>query len=503
MNSDYSISVRSITKVFAGVKALDNVSIDVVSGKVHGLIGANGAGKSTLIKILAGVYHPDEGQILIDGNEAKITDPATSTALGLSFIHQDLHLVEHFNVMQNMLMGEKKDTKLGLIDWKKSTQKIQKVLELVNFTKPLTTKAKDLSTGDQWLIAIAKALMHDAKFIAMDEPTAALSEAEVENLFRIVRDLTSHGIGVIYVSHRLDEILELCDEITVFKDGKKILYELTSNISKEELITAIAGHKIKHLDSITYRFSDAETVLQVEHLHDKMDRVKDVSFELKKGEVLGITGLVGAGRTETALSVYGANPLKNGKMTLYGKDYTPKSPHDAVNSKIVLVPENRRLEGLITNQTVNFNTNIPTLSVLRVIKNLPFISPRKSKAVTQEAIKRLQIKVNSPQDPVLSLSGGNQQKVVIGKWLQRQPQIIIMDEPTQGVDVGARTEIYKLIRSMAEKEGISFLIISSDIEELPGLCDRVIVMAEGTVTGELINDEINSQSMLRLSYAAQ
>lgn len=503
MNSDYSISVRSITKVFAGVKALDNVSIDVMSGKVHGLIGANGAGKSTLIKILAGVYHPDEGQILIDGNEVKITDPATSTALGLSFIHQDLHLVEHFNVMQNMLMGEKKDTKLGLIDWKKSTQKIQKVLELVNFTKPLTTKAKDLSTGDQWLIAIAKALMHDAKFIAMDEPTAALSEAEVENLFRIVRDLTSHGIGVIYVSHRLDEILELCDEITVFKDGKKILYELTSNISKEELITAIAGHKIKHLDSITYRFSDAETVLQVEHLHDKMDRVKDVSFELKKGEVLGITGLVGAGRTETALSVYGANPLKNGKMTLYGKDYTPKSPHDAVNSKIVLVPENRRLEGLITNQTVNFNTNIPTLSVLRVIKNLPFISPRKSKAVTQEAIKRLQIKVNSPQDPVLSLSGGNQQKVVIGKWLQRQPQIIIMDEPTQGVDVGARTEIYKLIRSMAEKEGISFLIISSDIEELPGLCDRVIVMAEGTVTGELINDEINSQSMLRLSYAAQ
>lgn len=503
MNSDYSISVRSITKVFAGVKALDNVSIDVVSGKVHGLIGANGAGKSTLIKILAGVYHPDEGQILIDGNEVKITDPATSTALGLSFIHQDLHLVEHFNVMQNMLMGEKKDTKLGLIDWKKSTQKIQKVLELVNFTKPLTTKAKDLSTGDQWLIAIAKALMHDAKFIAMDEPTAALSEAEVENLFRIVRDLTSHGIGVIYVSHRLDEVLELCDEITVFKDGKKILYELTSNISKEELITAIAGHKIKHLDSITYRFSDAETVLQVEHLHDKMDRVKDVSFELKKGEVLGITGLVGAGRTETALSVYGANPLKNGKMTLYGKDYTPKSPHDAVNSKIVLVPENRRLEGLITNQTVNFNTNIPTLSVLRVIKNLPFISPRKSKAVTQEAIKRLQIKVNSPQDPVLSLSGGNQQKVVIGKWLQRQPQIIIMDEPTQGVDVGARTEIYKLIRSMAEKEGISFLIISSDIEELPGLCDRVIVMAEGTVTGELINDEINSQSMLRLSYAAQ
>ena len=503
MNSDYSIYVRSITKVFAGVKALDNVSIDVVSGKVHGLIGANGAGKSTLIKILAGVYHPDEGQILIDGNEVKITDPATSTALGLSFIHQDLHLVEHFNVMQNMLMGEKKDTKLGLIDWKKSTQKIQKVLELVNFTKPLTTKAKDLSTGDQWLIAIAKALMHDAKFIAMDEPTAALSEAEVENLFRIVRDLTSHGIGVIYVSHRLDEILELCDEITVFKDGKKILYELTSNISKEELITAIAGHKIKHLDSITYRFSDAETVLQVEHLHDKMDRVKDVSFELKKGEVLGITGLVGAGRTETALSVYGANPLKNGKMTLYGKDYTPKSPHDAVNSKIVLVPENRRLEGLITNQTVNFNTNIPTLSVLRVIKNLPFISPRKSKAVTQEAIKRLQIKVNSPQDPVLSLSGGNQQKVVIGKWLQRQPQIIIMDEPTQGVDVGARTEIYKLIRSMAEKEGISFLIISSDIEELPGLCDRVIVMAEGTVTGELINDEINSQSMLRLSYAAQ
>lgn len=500
MSNNTSISVKSMTKTFAGVKALDNVSIDVVGGRVHGLIGANGAGKSTLIKILAGVYQADTGEIMVNGKPVSITNPIDAANLGLSFIHQELNLVEYFNVMQNMLLGIKKETRFGLIDWKKSSKKIEEVLKLVNFTKPLTTKVSELSTADQWLIAIAKALFMDVKFIAMDEPTAALSESEVDNLFSIIRGLTKRGIGVIYVSHRLDEVINLCDEITVFKDGKKILYDLTKNLTKADLITAIAGHKVESLQLIDYKFNNADTVLKVNHLQDH-NKVKDVSFELKKGEVLGITGLVGAGRTETVLAIYGANKIKSGHIELWGKPYAPKSPYDAVNKGIVIIPENRREEGLITNETVNFNLNLPTLSILRIVKWLPFMSPKKKKIIAKQAIDRLRIKINTVDDKVLSLSGGNQQKVVIGKWLQRHPKLIIMDEPTQGVDVGARAEIYKLIREMARQEEISFLIVSSDIEELPGLCDRVIVMAEGLVTGELIGDNINSQKMLRLSYA--
>lgn len=495
------ISIRSVSKSFAGVKALDQVSLDIVGGKVHGLIGANGAGKSTLIKILAGVHQMDEGQILFNGETVKINSPADSAALGMSFIHQELHLVEHFSVIENLLLGLAKDTRFGMIDWKKTSKRVEDVLSIVKFDKPLSTPVKELSTGDQWLIAIAKALYQDAKFIGMDEPTAALSESEVENLFKIVQDLTEHGIGVIYVSHRLDEVIELCSEVTVFKEGKKILHSETECLTKEDLVTAIAGHKVDSLQVIDYHFQNTEEILRVENLEDDT-KLHGISFSLKQGEVLGITGLVGSGRTETVLAVYGARSLKNGAMYFRGKEYQPSSPTDAVKQGIVLVPENRRAEGLITNQTVSFNVNIPALEKMRILQGLPFISPLRGRMIGQKIAEKLQIKMDGPGANVLSLSGGNQQKVVIGKWLQREPIIMIMDEPTQGVDVGARAEIYKLIREMAKKDGISFLIVSSDLEELPGLCDRVIVLAEGRITGELTGQDINQNAMLRLCYAA-
>lgn len=388
-----------------------------------------------------------------------------------------------------------------MIDWKKTSKRIEPVLSMVKFDKPLSTPVKELSTGDQWLIAIAKALYQDAKFIGMDEPTAALSESEVENLFKIVRELTAHGIGVIYVSHRLDEVVELCSEVTVFKEGKKILHSETKSLTKEDLVTAIAGHKVDALQVIDYQFRNGEEILRVENLEDET-KLHGISFSLKRGEVLGITGLVGAGRTEAVLAVYGARSLKNGAMYFQGKEYRPASSEDAVKQGIVLVPENRRSEGLITNQTVDFNVNIPALEKMRILKGLPFTSPRKGRGITKKTAEKLQIKMDGPGANVLSLSSGNQQKVVIGKWLQRNPVIMIMDEPTQGVDVGARAEIYKLIREMAEKEKISFLIVSSDLEELPGLCDRVIVLAEGRITGELTGHDINQNAMLRLCYAA-
>ena len=499
MEQANTISVRGISKSFAGVKALNNVSIDIEAGKVHGLIGANGAGKSTLIKILAGVYQPDTGDIYINGQRVAITDPAVASANGLSFIHQELHLVQNFTVAENLTLGLKKQTRAGMIDWKKTAAQLQHVLEIVGFQKSVYTLAKDLSIAGQWLVAIAKALYQDVKFIAMDEPTAALSETEVRTLFSIIHDLTAHGIGVIYVSHRLDEVIALCDEVTVFKDGCKILHEETKNLTKENIITAIAGHKIEALESLDY-CADREALLTVSGLEIK-NKVHGISFQINRGEILGLTGLVGSGRTETALAIFGALKRVQGQFEFEGKAYAPKQPKDAVKNGIVIVPEDRRSEGLITNQTVAFNINLPALHLLRVLKHFPLISMAKHAGIAQEAVDVLNIKTSSVNEMVLNLSGGNQQNVVVGKWLKCHPKLIIMDEPTQGVDVGARAEIYKLIQTMAREENISFLIISSDIEELPGLCDRVLVMSEGRINGELVHRQIQKEAILHLCYA--
>ncbi len=500
MNNGMTVSVCEITKSFVGVKALDAVSLDFVAGKVHGLIGANGAGKSTLIKILAGVYQPDSGQILLDGKPVSITSPSVASANGLRFIHQELHLVPHFNTVENLTLGLEKVKRAGMIDWNATARKLEDVLKIVGFTKSPFVPILELSVAEQWLVAIAKALYQNVRFIAMDEPTAALSESEVERLFAIVRNLAARGIGVIYVSHRLDEVIELCDEITVFKDGHKVMHEETANVTKEQIITAIAGHKVEALEVPDYHFADSPELLRLDNISDS-DKLHGMSLTLKKGEVLGLTGLVGAGRTETAMSVFGANRLSGGSMFFEGKPYAPKQPSDAVKSGIVIIPEDRRGEGLITKQTLSFNINLPSLDKLRSVAAIPLISMKRGAAITREAIERLQIKAGGINVPVLSLSGGNQQKVVIGKWLKKSPKLIIMDEPTQGVDVGARAEIYKLIRQMAQDDGVSFLIVSSDMEELPGLCDRVVVMAEGRQTGELTGRQITKEAMLRLSYA--
>ena len=500
MNKGMTVSVCEITKNFVGVKALDAVSLDFVAGKVHGLIGANGAGKSTLIKILAGIYQPDSGQILLDGKPVSITSPSVASACGLSFIHQELHLVPHFNTVENLTLGLKKVKRAGMIDWNATAKGLEDVLKLVGFTKSPFVPILELSVAEQWLVAIAKALYQNVRFIAMDEPTAALSESEVDRLFTIVRNLAARGIGVIYVSHRLDEVIELCDEITVFKDGRKIMHEDSAAVTKEQIITAIAGHKVETLQASEYHFENSPDLLRLENISDE-STLHGMSLTLKKGEVLGLTGLVGSGRTETALSIFGANRLTGGTMTFGGKTYSPKQPSDAVKAGIVIVPEDRRNEGLITKQTLSFNINLPSLDKLRNLGAIPLISIKKGAAITKEAIQKLQIKAGGINVPVLSLSGGNQQKVVIGKWLKKSPKLIIMDEPTQGVDVGARAEIYKLIRQMAQDEGVSFLIVSSDMEELPGLCDRVVVMAEGKKTGELTGRQITKEAMLRLSYA--
>lgn len=490
------VSVERVSKSFAGVKALDSVSMDILAGKVHGLLGANGAGKSTIIKILAGVYSKDAGQIKVEGIPVQITSPRAASALGLSFIHQELNLVENFNAIENITMGLPKEKKLGLIDWKATGDKLDEVIKRVNFRQPLTVPVKDLSVADKWLIAIARALYQGAKMIAMDEPTASLSEAEVDMLIGVIHELTAKGIAVLFVSHRIDEVLRICDEITVFKDGKLVLHADTANMTKVQVINAIAGYEVHTLEAQETLPNWTKVLLKVEQVYDSKV-VKGVSFELHEGEILGISGLVGAGRTELAKLIFGANKCVSGKMQFDAKPYAPRTPYEAVKNGIVLVPEERRSEGMINNKSVGFNLMLPNLHQIR--SRFFLVNKRKGTALARGVIERLGIKTRGVSDQIMSLSGGNQQKVVIGKWLDCTPRLIIMDEPTRGVDVGARSEIYKLVRNMS-KDGMSFLIISSDAEELPGFCDRVLVMGGGVVSGELVGDAITKDAILQLSY---
>jgi len=492
------VSMKNISKNFAGVRALDDVSIDILAGEVHGLLGANGAGKSTLIKILAGAYHPNSGEILFEGEHVVIHNPHDSAKLGMGFIHQELNLVENFNVIENITLGLNKVTNFGLIEWKSTSKKVNDVLNQVEFSFPLTTPIKQLSVADKWMVAIARALYQDAKLLAMDEPTASLSETEVQILFKVIRNLRNQGIGIIYVSHRLDEVREICDRITVFKDGKFVLSQPSYQLSKNEIINAIVGKDLQIVENQIHH-NTKETILKVIDIYDD-SMVKGVSFDLHRGEVLGITGLVGSGRTELAKLIFGANPKKKGVIFYKGKSYEPKNPGDAVKLGLAYIPEERRTEGLIGGKSVSFNINLPFLEALRISNWLPLLSQKEAKKITLEIIRKLQIKTAGTEAGIMSLSGGNQQKVVIGKWLTRQPTLFIMDEPTRGVDVGARAEIYKIIREMSD-EGKSFIVISSDIEELPGLCDRVIVMVRGKISGQLVNEQITKDALLWLSYA--
>ncbi|MGD8804932.1 MAG: sugar ABC transporter ATP-binding protein [Chloroflexota bacterium] len=495
------VSVTDIRKHFGGVQALKGVDLDICAGEVHGLVGANGAGKSTLIRILAGVEQPDRGIIRVNGQEVIIPNPQASTELGLSFIHQELNLVPKFNAMENMTLGLPKPSRLGLIDWPSVRRRVEEVAERINIDFPLSVPVDELSVADQWLISIGRALIWESKLIAMDEPTASLSEAEAQTLFNVIRELASEGIGILYVSHRLEEILMLCDSVTVFRDGNMVQRLKREEMTRRLLVEGIVGGKVKtNGNPIShYDKSDHPVVLTVEGL-SRGKIVNSASFNLHEGEILGLAGLVGAGRTELVRMIFAAERRRTGSMQLSGKPYNPKSPADAVAHGVAMVPEERRSEGLVLDKSVNFNLNIPHLRPLRKWPRLPFVSPSQGAQTAIEIVRKLEIKTPHAETPVADLSGGNQQKVVIGKWLGRRPKVLILDEPSRGVDVGARGEIHQIIHDMAE-ENTSFIIISSENEELPGLCDRVLVMVEGNIAGELVGEDITKEAILHLSYS--
>jgi ABC-type sugar transport system ATPase subunit len=494
------IAIRGLGKQFAGEVALQGVDLDIARGEVHGLVGANGAGKSTLIRCLAGVTQSDQGKILVGGDELRQGSPQAAEKAGLAFIHQELNLVPHFNAIQNMLLGAPKATRLGLIDWKRSSVGARAAAERVGIKFPLDTRVSELSVAERWLVMISKALVRDATMIAMDEPTASLSAAESQQLFAIVRDLAADGVAILYVSHRLDEVLGLCDRITVLRDGRIVDQTMRGSLDKKGLIRAIIGHDVGPGEA-RRRVAVDRTGVPVFSARNvtRGKAVNEVSFDVFAGEILGLGGLVGAGRTEVANLAFGVDRLESGHFEMLGAPIAVENVRQAVDKGIALVPEERRSQGLMLEHSVGFNMNIASLTSLRAVSRLPFVASRKANDRARRLIKTLSIKTPSVSAKIAGLSGGNQQKAMIARWLSPKTKVLILDEPSRGVDVEAREEIHDAIRELA-RTGVAVILISSDVEELVMLTDRVVVLREGRVTGELAADEIVESRIIELSY---
>jgi ribose transport system ATP-binding protein len=494
------VSAIGICKAYGGAQALRGATLTILPGETHGLVGANGAGKSTLIRILAGLTAPDAGDVLVDGNPVVIETPHAANELGMSFIHQELAFVPGMTVLENIMLGLPKKTRFGMVDWRAIAEDVKPIADRVGVKAALGASAKGLSTAENWLINITRALVRKSRLIVMDEPTAALSAVESERLFAIVRALHKSRVAVLYVSHRLDEILDLCQHVTVFRDGRSVSELAGPTLTRSSLVEAIVGGAIEAEPKRATSAASRPIILSARALR-RAPKVIDANFDLHAGEVLGLGGLVGAGRTELARLVFGADRADAGAMLLAGQPYAPKNPAEAVRAGIGFVPEERRTEGLILTKSVAFNLSLANLGSLIVSPALPFISGSRRRSLAERVIRDLAVKTASAETAVGQLSGGNQQKVLIGRWLQSKPKALILDEPTRGVDVGARGEIHRLIRGLAQA-GAAVMVVSSEPDELPDLCDRVLVMVEGRIVAELSGATLNRQGIVAASYTA-
>jgi ribose transport system ATP-binding protein len=494
------LAAIALRKSFGGVQALKEASLSILPGEVHGLVGANGAGKSTFIRILAGLVQPDAGEIQLEGKPFAAASAHQASEAGLSFIHQELAFVPDMTVIENIMLGLPKRTRFGFVDWTATSREALPIARRVGVRAPLDAKVKSLSTAENWLISIARALARKSRLIVMDEPTAALSVAESERLFAIVRGLSAAGVAVLYVSHRLDEVLQLCRRATVFRDGRSVAELTGPALDKPALVEAIVGREILKTGEAGRVAKLGSVVLSVRRL-SREPKVKDVSFDLREGEVIGLGGLVGAGRSETARLIFGADRPDGGIMTLAGQSFRPRSCSDAVRAGLGFVPEDRRAEGLVLTKSVAFNVGLTNLRSLMFASWLPLVSGRRRNALSQAIVRDLAIKAPEVGIPVGKLSGGNQQKVLIGRWLRSKPRVLILDEPTRGVDIGARSEIHRLLRDLA-RGGMAVMVISSEPEELPDLCDRVLVMAEGRIVSDLSGADLTRGAIVAASYGA-
>ncbi len=491
MSNKYILEMDSISKEFPGVKALNNVQFRVKKGTVHALMGENGAGKSTLMKILNGMYSPDSGVIKFKDKEIKLRSPYDAIMMGISMIHQELSPVPHMTIAENIFLGREPSIgKTGIVKDREMEEKTRKLLEDLDIRLDPRTKMKDLTIANMQMVEIAKAISYNSELIIMDEPTSAISEKEVDHLFKIIRSLKEKGVSIIFISHKLDEIFKIADEVTVLRDGEYIATEPIENITKEKLIEMMVGRELKHMFP-KEEAEIGEVIFEVKNF-TKKGVFYDINFKVRRGEILGIAGLMGAGRTEVVESIFGINKPDTGEVYVKGKKVRINSPADAIKNKIGLITEDRKLTGLFLPLSVR--DNIIMASVDRYTKG-EFIEGKKVDDACETMRKRLKIKTPSLDQIIKFLSGGNQQKVLIARWLLTYPDILILDEPTRGIDVGAKAEIHKLMVKMAQ-QGKAVVMISSELPEILGMSDRVIVMHEGRITGELSRGEATQDKIM-------
>lgn len=484
------LKMTGVVKRFPGVLALNNVNFSLMEGEIHALVGANGAGKSTLIKTLAGVYPPDGGEIELNGEKQRFKNPNEAKQKGIAVIYQEFTLFPDLDVAKNIYFGmEPVYGKSGLIHWKKVYKQAKDLLKRFDLDLDVYTKVGDLSIAQQQMVEIAKALACDAKILVMDEPTATLTIQEVERLFEIIEDLKSRNVSIIYISHRLDEVTRISSRLTVLRGGTVVGTANTNEVEKSDIIKMMVGENINN-EITPNPVVDSELILSVQNISNQF--IHDISFDLKKGEVLGIAGLVGAGRTEAVRALFGADRIKSGEIYVGGEKRTISRPKDAINCKIGLLPESRKAQGLFMN--LNIRRNITMVNLKNFISGI-FINSNKERAEAKKHIDALSIKTPSTDFPVLNLSGGNQQKVVLAKWLCANCDILILDEPTRGVDVGAKEEIFQAVTDLAEK-GKSVIFISSELEEVLRVSNRILTMYKGRITGELEQDKTDINEIM-------
>ena len=491
---DVILTMKGIDKSFPGVHALDHVDLEVRKGEVHALMGENGAGKSTLMKVLTGIYTKDEATITYEGKEVEFSNPREAQDAGIVIVHQELNMMGHLTVAQNIFIG--REIMNGkLIDDRKMNEEAKKLFDQLGIDIDPKETMSRLTVGKQQMCEIAKAISHEARVIIFDEPSAALTEAEIEELFKIIRDLREKQMGIVYISHRMDEIKVITDRVTVMRDGGYVGTLITKDSTKDDIINMMVGRVI-YEDPKTESAvpKDAPVVLKVEHLNAGR-MVRDVSFELRKGEILGFSGLMGAGRTETARALFGADPKESGDVYVNGQKVEIKTPQDAVKCGIGYLSEDRKRYGIVVAKTIAENS---TMASLENFMKGAFIDKKKENQVAQQYVETLKTKTPGVEQLVVNLSGGNQQKVVIAKWLVRNCDILIFDEPTRGIDVGAKSEIYQLMNELVA-QGKSIIMISSEMTEILRMSDRIVVMCEGRKTGEL---DISEATQERIMHAA-
>lgn len=490
MEDQLILEMKGIEKQFNGVYALRGVNLQLKKGEVHALLGENGAGKSTLIKVLGGIYKADAGHIFVDGKEAKLHSVKEAQSLGINIVHQEIVLVPHISVAENIFLGREPLTRSGLKDKRKMIEESGKLVKQLGLDIDVTKDVYYLTIAQQQLVEIVKAVSFHSKIIVMDEPTSSLAEREVDYLFQVIKRLKAQGVSIIYISHKLNELFTITDRITVMRDGEYVDTKITKETTMDELIKMMVGRELTEYYS-REEHGFGEVCFEVKNLN-RRGTFQDISFKIKKGEIVGFAGLVGAGRSEIMQSIFGVDPLDSGEIYLNGMSVRFKNVQDAIDKGIALIPEDRKKQGLVLKNTVAYNI---TLTVQKKYKKFIHVNKKIHDEIVNKYIKAFSIKTPSVEEIVNNLSGGNQQKIVLAKWLATDPKVLILDEPTRGVDVGAKAEIYTIIDRLA-KEGMAVILISSELTELINMCDRIYVAHQGSITGELAREEFEQEKIM-------